>query len=139
MLAVLEARADAAGVTVTRTGGAVTTGDPRRLKEALLNLVANALEATPRDGSVAVDVATESGDAVLTVRDTGAGMKAEDLARLGTPFFTMREGGTGLGGVLARAAIRQHGGDLRYDSEPGRGTTATVRLPVKAGEAAAPG
>ncbi len=73
------------------------------------------------------------------VRDTGRGIKPEDMARLGTPFFTTREDGTGLGVVLARAAIRQHGGELRFDSEVGRGTTATVRLPAHVAEAAAHG
>jgi signal transduction histidine kinase len=140
VLAVLEARADAAGVALTRTGGPVSvTGDPRRLKEALLNLIANALEATPRHGSVEVAVSGGDDGAVILVRDSGKGMGPEDLARVGTPFFTTREGGTGLGVVLARAAIRQHGGDLCFESEVGRGTTATVRLPAHAAEAAADG
>ncbi len=141
VLAVLEARADAAGVVLVRTGGPVVVpGDPRRLKEALLNLIANALEATPRHGSVEVAVSGGPGEAVILVRDTGKGIAPEDLARLGTPFFTRREGGTGLGVVLARAAIRQHGGDLGFESEVGRGTVARVRLPGRApSEAAAHG
>ncbi len=131
VLAVLEARAEAAGVALLRSGGpVVATGDPRRLKEALLNLIANALEATPRQGSVEVDVSGGGGEAVIRVRDTGKGMEPADMARLGTPFFTTRAGGTGLGVVLARAAIRQHGGDLGFESEVGHGTVATVRLPL---------
>ena len=131
VLAVLEARAETAGVTLRRSGGpVVATGDPRRLKEALLNLIANALEATPRQGSVDVTVSGGAREAVIVVRDTGKGLRPEDLARLGTPFFTLREGGTGLGVVLARAAIRQHGGELRFESEVGRGTVATVRIPA---------
>jgi signal transduction histidine kinase len=137
VLAVLEARAEAAGVTLARKGGPVVArGDARRLKEALLNLVANALEATPREGSVEIGVSRDDAQAVMTVRDTGKGISVEDLARIGTPFFTKREGGTGLGVVLARAAIRQHGGDLCYESEPGHGTVATVRLPLRSEEAA---
>jgi two-component system, NtrC family, sensor histidine kinase HydH len=140
VLAVLEARAESAGVTLIRSGGpAEATCDPRRLKEALLNLIANALEATPRRGSVEVAVSGGEEGAVIVVRDTGRGIKPEDLARVGTPFFTTREGGTGLGVVLARAVIRQHGGELRFDSEVGRGTTATVRLPARAAEAAVRG
>jgi len=69
-------------------------------------------------------------DAEIVVRDSGRGMSAETLRRLGTPFFTTREDGTGLGIVLARAVVAQHGGSLRYESTPGRGTTATVKLPV---------
>jgi signal transduction histidine kinase len=140
VLAVLEARAESAGVSLIRTGGpAEATCDPRRLKEALLNLIANALEATPRRGSVEVAVSGSAEGATILVRDTGRGIKPEDLARVGTPFFTTREGGTGLGVVLARAVIRQHGGELRFDSEVGRGTTATVRLPARVAEAAAHG
>jgi signal transduction histidine kinase len=130
VLAVLEARAEAAGVAMVRKGGRVMAiGDARRLKEALLNLVANALEATPRRGSVEVSVSKAGAQAVMRVCDTGKGIRPEDLARVGTPFFTTREGGTGLGVVLARAAIRQHGGELNFESEVGRGTVATVSLP----------
>ena len=59
------------------------------------------------------------------------GMSPEVLIRLGTPFFTTREEGTGLGVVVARATFAQHGGSLEYSSEPGRGTTAVGTLPVK--------
>jgi signal transduction histidine kinase len=130
VLAVLEARAEVAGVTLGRSGAAAVVGDPRRLKEALLNLVANALEATPAGGSVEVALAARAGGAEIAVRDTGRGITAADRARVGTPFFTTREGGTGLGLVLARAVARQHGGDLAIESEPGRGTTVRVQLPA---------
>ncbi len=63
------------------------------------------------------------------VRDTGRGMPAETLRRIGTPFFTTRDDGTGLGVVLARSVILQHGGTLRYESEPGEGTSVRVSLP----------
>jgi len=63
------------------------------------------------------------------VRDTGRGMSPETLARVGTPFFTTREQGTGLGVTLARSVAQQHGGSLTFESEPGRGTVATLRLP----------
>ena len=134
VLAVLEARAEVAGVTLTRSGDTVgTIGDPRRLKEALLNLVANALEATPRGGSVEVALTSDGDAARIAIRDTGRGIAPEDLARVGTPFFTKREGGTGLGVVLARAAVRQHGGEVLFESELGRGTTVTLRLPARPG------
>jgi signal transduction histidine kinase len=63
------------------------------------------------------------------IEDTGAGMTPEVLARVGTAYFTTRPEGTGLGVVLARALVEQHGGALTYDSAPGRGTRATVTLP----------
>jgi signal transduction histidine kinase len=131
---VLEARAEVAGIALRRTGGAARVlGDPRRLKEALLNLVSNALEATPRYGEVVIAIVegARDEDARIEIRDTGKGMSAEELARVGTPFFTTREGGTGLGVVLARAVIAQHGGAVTYASDAGRGTRVTVQLPAR--------
>ena len=128
-LEVLSARADSARVRLYAEGDATLEADPRRLKEALLNLVANAIEATPPGGEVAVEVRPSGDGAEIVVRDTGRGIPAETLRRVGTPFFTTREDGTGLGVVLARSVIAQHGGSLRYESEPGKGTRARVTLP----------
>ncbi len=128
-LVVLSARADDARVRLYAQGDAAVEADPRRLKEALLNLVANAIEATPPGGEVDVEVRPAGDEAEIVVRDTGRGMEAETLRRLGTPFFTTRDGGTGLGVVLARSVIAQHGGSMRYESEPGHGTRVRVALP----------
>jgi signal transduction histidine kinase len=128
---VVEARAQAAGVRVERRPtSARVRGDGRRLKEALLNLVLNAIEATPPGGRVELGAEPQGAGAVLTVRDTGRGMPAAVLARVGTPFFTTREAGTGLGVVLARTAVVQHGGRLEYESHPGEGTVARITLPA---------
>jgi signal transduction histidine kinase len=131
-LLLLSARADEAGVKLYARGEAAIEADPRRLKEALLNLVANSIEATPSGGDVVVEVRPHGEETEIVIRDTGRGMPAETLRRLGTPFFTTRDDGTGLGVVLARTAIAQHGGSLRYESEPGRGTRVTVVLPHQA-------
>ena len=127
---VLAGRADQAGVTLQLDGGPTPAkGDPRRLKEALINLVSNAIEATPNGGRVELRL-RDTPDAVrLEVRETGRGISAEDLERLGTSFFTTRPNGTGLGVVLAQGVIAQHGGQLRYTSTLGTGTTATITLP----------
>jgi signal transduction histidine kinase len=130
VVAVLGARASSAGVALRRRGEARAEADPRRLREALHNLVSNAIEASPRGTSVEVEIAEVGGSARITVRDEGRGMPPETLQRLGTPFFTTREEGTGLGVVLAGSALRQHGGTLTYDSEPGRGTVAVATLPL---------
>lgn len=132
VLDVLAGRADQGGVTMTLDGGAATVqGDGRRLKEALINLVANALEATPSGGTVALRVKNRGTTVVLEVKDSGRGIAPDDLERIGTPFFTTRDKGTGLGVVLAQGVIQQHGGTLTYASTLGRGTTATITLPVK--------
>jgi signal transduction histidine kinase len=130
VLALLEARAGAAGVRLMRSGpGALVTADGRRLSEALLNLASNALEATPRGGAVKVVVEPAAGGGNVQVCDSGAGMGSAVLEKVGTPFFTTREGGTGLGVALARAAITCHGGTLSFHSLPGAGTTAEIFIP----------
>jgi two-component system sensor histidine kinase HydH len=128
-LLLLSGRAIEACVHVSSRGDASVEGDPRRLGEALLNLVANAIEATPPGGEVVVEVRPSDGEAEILIRDTGRGMPPETLRRVGTPFFTTRGDGTGLGVALARSMIALHGGSLRYESEPGEGTSATVLLP----------
>jgi signal transduction histidine kinase len=130
-LLVLSAHADQRRVRLTSHGEAVVEADPRRVKDAVLNLVANAIEATPAGGEVDVEVRPAGEQAEIVVRDSGRGMPPATLMRLGTPFFTTREDGTGLGVVLARSVVVQHGGSLSYESVPGKGTTATVRLPIR--------
>ncbi|MGE5182102.1 MAG: sensor histidine kinase [Acidobacteriota bacterium] len=136
---VLAGRADQAGVTLAIEGGkTLTKGDPRRLKEALINLVANAIEATPSGGKVVLRVRASGAGAMLEVEDTGRGIAPDDLERLGTSFFTTRPEGTGLGVVLAQGVITQHGGTLAYESTVGRGTTARITLPAGAAPAPEP-
>lgn len=132
VLALLAGRAAEAGVALRTRGEALVRADPLRLREALLNLLVNALEASPRGGRVEVAVEEEAGTARISVTDAGRGMSAEVLARIGTPFFTTREDGTGLGVALARATFVRHGGALTYESRPGAGTTATATLPAVA-------
>ena len=137
---VLSGRAEHAGIALELDGGTTQViGDPRRLKEALINLVANAIEATPSGGRVRLRVRPGVGGVTLEVEDTGRGIAPDDLGRLGTSFFTTRPGGTGLGVVLAQGVIAQHGGRLEYASTVGRGTTATITLPVQPRVAPEPG
>jgi signal transduction histidine kinase len=133
VLDVLDGRAVGAGVSLALDGSAPTVqGDPRRLKEALINIVANALEATPPGGTVALRLRGTAAGVQLDVHDSGRGISPDDLERLGTSFFTTRANGTGLGVVLAQGVITQHGGSLAYTSAVGKGTTATIRLPLQA-------
>jgi signal transduction histidine kinase len=135
VLAVLAGRAEHGRVEIVeKTAATPIQADPRRLKEALINIVANAIEATPPGGQI--ELVTRPGDsgtgAIIQVRDTGRGIKTEDMQRVGTSFFTTRAGGTGLGVVLAKNVVCQHGGTMRFASEVGVGTTVTVELPARA-------
>lgn len=129
---VLAGRAAQSSVELTSSPEPVPFhGDSRRLREALINLVANALEATPTGGSVSITCRSQGEGAVLEVRDSGRGITPEHLARMGTSYFTTRANGTGLGVVLAQGVVNQHRGQLQYHSQPGRGTTATIVFPEK--------
>jgi signal transduction histidine kinase len=129
VLALLEGRAKAASVSLAQNGAARAIVDPRQLRGALLNLVANAIEACSQGGRVQISLAEDGGKVRIAVADDGRGMPPDVVQRVGTPFFTTRERGTGLGVVLARAAFEQHGGTLEYRTAPGRGTTALGTLP----------
>ena len=131
VLSAMEGRAVNAGVALRRRGDAAVEVDARRVTDALFNLLGNALDATPEGGSVEIHIEEMDQMARIAVRDSGRGMSKEVLERLGTPFFTTREEGTGLGVAVARATFAQHGGSLVYASEPGRGTTAMGILPLR--------
>lgn len=130
VLSALRGRADGAGVRLRLRGDAPAVVDPQRLKEALFNLVGNGIEACAPGATVQVTVEEEPSGVCISVADSGRGMPPEVLSRVGTPFFTTREDGTGLGVVLARAVFEQHGGTLHYSSTPGKGTTAVGTLPA---------
>jgi two-component system NtrC family sensor kinase len=111
-------------------------GDPAQLEQVFLNLCLNAAQAMPEGGTLEVGASSNGEGAVLvTVKDTGVGIAPEDLERVFEPFFTTREGGSGLGLPITRQIVLAHGGELWLESEPGRGTTAHVRLPRAKGAA----
>ena len=131
----LETRAEEAGVTLALTGDASLEldADARKLRQALLNIVLNAIQASPRGATVRLAVSRSCGEgARITVHDDGTGMTPEVLDRIRKPYFTTKEGGTGLGVAVARGLVEQHGGRLEYKSVPGTGTTVTLTLPMKA-------
>ena len=105
-------------------------GDPEKLKQVVLNLVVNAIEAMREGGTLRVRVASEQDHAVLMVADTGIGIEPGALAQVFDPFFTTKEAGTGLGLSIVRKVVDQHAGEVRIESERGAGTQVTVTLPL---------
>ncbi len=105
--------------------------DPSQMRQVFLNLFKNALEAMPHGGALTVSPAVREGQMVLVVADTGQGIAPEHLHDLFTPFFSTKEGGTGLGLTICRGLIDQHQGKIDIASEVNRGTTCTIRLPLK--------
>jgi signal transduction histidine kinase len=97
-------------------------------KQALLNLMLNAEQAMPTGGELTIQAARQGEGIVLSLIDTGKGMTAEVLARVFQPFFSTRQGGTGLGLPTTRKIVEAHGGRIEAQSEPGRGTKFTLHL-----------
>jgi signal transduction histidine kinase len=126
----LQPRAEEAGVYLTADcGGGAILADKADLGEALLNLVANAIEAVPRGGAVNLETRElPNGDQKWTLRDTGPGIPDDQLAMLGRAFRSHKAGGSGLGLALARAAIARHDGLLRIESHSASGTSITIVL-----------
>ncbi|HYI27210.1 MAG TPA: PAS domain-containing sensor histidine kinase, partial [Bradyrhizobium sp.] len=114
----------------------VMTGDPRAFKQIVLNLVANAIKFTERGGAVTVSAAVEGSRLVLRVTDTGVGISADDLKRIGNPFFQAgktyqrRHEGTGLGLSIVKSLVALHAGEMNVQSKLDEGTTVTVVLPL---------
>ena len=111
------------------------TADRRAMKQIALNLISNALKFTPKGGTVTVTAHAEGQVLELIVADSGVGISAADLQRLGKPFeqaggADQRAAGTGLGLSLVRAFAELHGGEMAIESQLGEGATVTVRLPV---------
>jgi len=109
--------------------------DERRLKQALFNLISNAIKFTPAGGSVRLDAREEEGDLILSVADTGVGIPAADQGRVFEKFERgspdSRDSGAGLGLSLVKSLIELHGGSVTIASEPGTGTTVLCRLPAR--------
>jgi signal transduction histidine kinase len=132
---VLEARALDKRLTLRVSGEDLeVVADRQRLRDALLNLMLNAITALPHGGKLEVTASRVGSLARLTVADDGPGVPPELYARLGQPFASGKEGGTGLGVMLAESVMRQHGGQLRIENEPGKGVRAVLELPLSAAE-----
>ncbi len=112
-------------------GPGTVIADPLYLKHALLNVLLNAIQATPAGGHVTVQIGGEDDRAVVEVRDDGEGIPAHVLPRVFDVFVTTREGGTGLGLPIARRILQEHGGEVTIESRPGEGTTVRLALPVR--------
>jgi signal transduction histidine kinase len=124
-----------------RTGGKISVEQDLRpvpavwargaeLREVLMNLVLNAVDAMPQGGTVRLTTEHQGEWAVVSVSDTGTGVPEELRRRIFEPFFTTKEAGTGLGLSIVSGIISSYGGTVEVDSEAGRGTTFAIRLPA---------
>jgi polar amino acid transport system substrate-binding protein len=117
----------------------VLKGNFQRLEQVMINLIQNACQALP-DSSKGISISTgydqENSNIVVSIRDEGVGIAPETLMLMMDPFFTTKQntGGVGLGLSISSRIVEEHGGTLRFSSDPGAGTTATITLPLECGK-----
>ena len=137
-------KAEAAGIhisfAVSNRSGAHVLGDASELRDVLVNMVFNAVDAMPAGGRLTLAAAQREEKVELTVEDTGCGMSPEVRSRVFDPFFTTKGvEGMGLGLSVSYGVIRRHGGAIRVESEVGRGSTFRVVLPLAGSARLSPG
>jgi signal transduction histidine kinase len=131
------ATADGRAITITAEPGEIPciAGDATELREVLTNLIFNAVDALPEGGAISLHTGMEGDTVVLKIRDTGTGMSEEVRRRCLEPFFTTKgQQGTGLGLSMVFGIVHRHAGTIDIESEPGQGTTFTLRLPAACAE-----
>ncbi|MDO8688208.1 MAG: ATP-binding protein, partial [Dehalococcoidales bacterium] len=108
-------------------------GDSTELREALVNILINAVEAMPHGGKLTISTRQDNNSAIVAISDTGIGMTSEVMKRMFEPFFTTKEQqGLGMGLSLVYGIVKRHGGDITVSSEPQKGSTFNVILPIAA-------
>jgi PAS domain S-box-containing protein len=106
-------------------------GEKNQLKQVFLNVLKNAMESMPEGGTIHINLHKgEKGECVLSVKDEGCGIPEEILPRLGEPFYTLKEKGTGLGLMICNKIIKQHHGSITYHSKEQQGTLVEIKLPL---------
>src|SRR5947207_486433 len=103
--------------------------DRDQMKQAFYNVIKNSLEATKRHGTLHIRTDMDDTNVIVSFVDTGSGMSAGNLSRVFEPYFTTKPSGTGLGLLIVRRIVREHGGELSIESSEGEGLTLTIRLP----------
>ena len=105
--------------------------DPAQMKQVLLNLLKNAMQATAKGGSVSLATGATPDDVWVSVADSGSGIPADELNRIFEPFYTTKQKGTGLGLMIVQRILRAHGGRVELESRVGKGTTFRLWLPLR--------
>ncbi|MGB7999504.1 MAG: ATP-binding protein [Anaerobacillus sp.] len=102
-----------------------------QLKQVFINLIKNAMDAIIEDGEITIATEEQSDNVVIQIIDNGKGISQQELEKLGSPFFTTKQNGTGLGLTICNRIIEKHKGSLKIKSNQGDGTVITIRLPLK--------
>jgi len=105
--------------------------DRDQIKQVFYNVIKNSLEAMKRRGILRIRTSMDESHVIISFTDTGGGISAENLSRVFEPYFTTKPSGTGLGLLIVRRIVREHGGEMAMQSSEGRGLTLTIRLPYR--------
>lgn len=105
-------------------------GSSDQIKQAIINLLLNALQATGSGGEIHIRSYPKNGNVVVSISDTGKGMSNETLREIFKPYFTTKEKGSGLGLSIVHRVIREHGGEVDVESKEGKGTSFVIQLPA---------
>ncbi|ANY75978.1 ATP-binding protein [Paenibacillus ihbetae] len=105
-------------------------GETNQLKQVFINLLKNAMEAMDQGGTITLSIHQSDSDVRIIVQDDGIGMTPEQIKSLGQPFYTTKDSGTGLGYMITKNIVHNHGGSIDVKSSPERGTSFTIQLPV---------
>jgi two-component system, LuxR family, sensor kinase FixL len=107
-----------------------TPCDPDRIRQVLMNLISNAMQAMEKGGAVSISTEKRSESVLIRITDQGIGMKENELLRIFEPFYTTRQKGAGLGLAISYKIVQAHGGDITAVSSPGQGTSFVITLPT---------
>jgi PAS domain S-box-containing protein len=110
---------------------AIIECEPNQLKQLFINIVKNAIEASSAGDRVAISLQTSDNHVTIRVKDQGCGISKEFLERIGEPFYSSKEKGTGLGMTVSFKIVQSHHGTIKFNSEPDKGTEVIVQLPIK--------
>lgn len=108
----------------------IVCGDEDQIRRVFLNIIKNAYEAIETKGIIKINISEESGFVKLVFEDNGKGMDKDELKKINTPFYTTKEGGSGLGLYISRSTVESHGGKFDITGESEKGCVVTIMLPV---------
>lgn len=117
-------------IEVKETDPVSVMADSMELKQLFINIIKNSIEAVSENGKIDISLQIIDDHAMVIVRDNGMGMEPERLERIGEPFYSIKEKGTGIGLTICQKIIHRLNGEMRFESEKHQGTTVTIRIPL---------
>ncbi|WP_050180471.1 sensor histidine kinase [Domibacillus robiginosus] len=117
-------------IELQKTGAIHVAGEREKFHQCVTNLLKNSIEAMPHGGKLIITLQEVDGKVSMTVADTGVGMTEEQIERLGTPYFSTKVNGTGLGTMVVFSIVKAMMGEIKVDSKPGKGTCFTILFPL---------